>query len=118
FSTLNDSSWSAPVVIASGSNWFVNWADYPLLAVDGNDHLIAHYLKKSGAGTYAYDVEYISSADRGKSWSAPKVLHDDGKQAEHGFVSIINSGENYFISWLDGRNAVMQESSDHDSHGN
>lgn len=116
FSTLQDTAWSRPSFIASGLDWFVNWADYPLVAADGNNHLIAHYLKKSGTGTYAYDVKYITSEDGGKSWSAPKLLHDDGKQAEHGFVSMINAGEDYFISWLDGRNAVSEESSVHDSH--
>jgi len=117
FSTLDDSLWSAPIVIASGLNWFVNWADYPLLAADGNNNLMAHYLEKSGKGTYAYDVKFTNSADGGKSWSTPTILHDDGKQAEHGFVSMISAGENYFVSWLDGRNAVMEESSGHDSHG-
>src|SRR5690606_16043171 len=85
FSTLDDSLWSAPIVIASGLNWFVNWADYPLLAADGNNNLMAHYLEKSGKGTYAYDVKFTNSADGGKSWSTPTILHDDGKQAEHGF---------------------------------
>ena len=116
FSTLHDSSWSAPIVIASGSNWFVNWADYPLLAADGNNNLIAHYLEKSGKGTYAYDVKWVASSDQGKTWTAPKILHDDGKQAEHGFVSMINKGDDFFVSWLDGRNAAMEDGGGHDAH--
>ena len=116
FSTLSDSSWSTPVVIASGSNWFVNWADYPLLAADGNNNLIAHYLEKSGKGTYAYDVMWVASADQGMTWSTPTILHDDGKQAEHGFVSMITKGDDFFVSWLDGRNAAMEESGGHDAH--
>ena len=116
FSTLHDSSWSAPIVIASGSNWFVNWADYPLLAADGNNNLIAHYLEKSGKGTYAYDVKWVASADQGMTWSTPTILHDDGKQAEHGFVSMITKGDDFFVSWLDGRNAAMEESGGHDAH--
>lgn len=116
FSTLHDSSWSTPIVIASGSNWFVNWADYPLLAADGNNNLIAHYLEKSGKGTYAYDVKWVASADQGKTWSTPTLLHDDGKQAEHGFVSMITNGDDFFVSWLDGRNAAMEEGGGHDAH--
>ncbi len=116
FSTLHDSSWSTPIIIASGSNWFVNWADYPLLAADGNNNLIAHYLEKSGKGTYAYDIKWVASADQGKTWSTPKILHDDGKQAEHGFVSMITTGDDFFVSWLDGRNAAMEESGGHDAH--
>ena len=116
FSTLHDSSWSAPIVIASGSNWFVNWADYPLLVADGNNNIIAHYLEKSGKGTYAYDVKWVASSDQGKTWTAPKILHDDGKQAEHGFVSMINKGDDFLVSWLDGRNAAMEDGGGHDAH--
>ncbi|MDZ4792990.1 MAG: hypothetical protein SGI83_01805, partial [Bacteroidota bacterium] len=40
FSTLENDNpvaigWSQPVIISSGNNWFVNWADYPMLAADG-----------------------------------------------------------------------------------
>lgn len=108
FSVLNDEQWSEPELISSGNNWFVNWADYPLLAADGSKNLVAHFLEKSEKGTYTYDVKLITSNDQGKTWSHPKILHDDGKKAEHGFVSMIPFGENYFISWLDGRNTVME----------
>ena len=117
FSMLHDSVWSAPTDIASGTNWFVNWADYPLLAADGNGNVIAHYLEKSGKGTYAYDIKWVASADQGKTWSTPTILHDDGKQAEHGFVSMITNGEDFFVSWLDGRNATMEDGGGHDAHG-
>jgi len=108
FSVLNNDVWSASTTIASGNNWFVNWADYPILATDGNN-LIAHILQKSAIGTYTYDVKYFTSADKGKSWSDPKILHDDGKQAEHGFVSLMPFEDKYFVSWLDGRNAVSEK---------
>lgn len=107
FSKLSGDSWSSPILIDSGRNWFVNWADYPMMAANGNQ-LIAHYLAKSGEGTFAYDIKFTSSADGGTSWSPAAVLHDDGKQAEHGFVSLAPYGENFFIAWLDGRNTVME----------
>ncbi len=108
FSRLNTDQWSKPIVIASGNNWFVNWADYPMLASDGGDNMIAHILEKSENGTYTYDVKTLSSSDKGASWSPSRILHDDGKKAEHGFVSLIPYNENYFVSWLDGRNTVME----------
>ncbi len=119
FSALNNGQWSEPVVISSGDNWFVNWADYPLLASDGANNMIVHFLEKSEKGTYTYDVKLVSSADQGKTWSAPKILHDDGKKAEHGFVSIVPYEDNYFISWLDGRNAAMEGEGKHEEghHG-
>ena len=119
FSMLNKEKWSEPRVISSGDNWFVNWADYPMLAADGSNNLAAHFLEKSEKGTYTYDVKLVTSANEGKTWSAPEILNDDGKKAEHGFVSMIPYGENYFISWLDGRNAVMDTGAGHDEghHG-
>lgn len=114
YSTLNNGTWSSPSVIASGNNWFVNWADYPLIASDGSNNLVSHFLEKSEKGKYTYDVKVITSSDQGKSWSQPAILHDDGKKAEHGFVSIVPYGENYFISWLDGRNAAMEGGDGHD----
>ena len=116
FSVLNHDAWSQPTTIASGNNWFVNWADYPMLASDGGNNLIAHILQKSGDGTYAYDVKFSTSSDRGKSWSDLKILHDDGKKAEHGFVSLTPYEETFFVAWLDGRNAAMEEGKAGDGH--
>ncbi len=119
FSALKNEQWSDPIVISSGDNWFVNWADYPQLATDGGKSMIAHFLEKSEKGTYTYNVKLVSSADQGNTWSAPKIHHDDGKKAEHGFVSIVPYEDNYFISWLDGRNAAMEGEGKHEEghHG-
>ncbi len=119
FSTLNNDLWSEPLVISSGDNWFVNWADYPLVASNGPNDMMAHFLEKSEKGTYTYDVKIVTSPDKGKTWRSPKTLHDDGKKAEHGFVSIIPYDKDYFISWLDGRNAAMEGAGGHDEghHG-
>ena len=116
FSSLVNDQWTEPSVIAAGNNWFVNWADYPVLVADGNNNMIAHYLEKSAAGKFTYDVKYVTSSDNGKTWSNSKILHDDGKQAEHGFVSMLPYGEKYFVSWLDGRNAAMVEGAGHEGH--
>jgi len=117
YSMLKDGKWTAATVIASGDNWFVNWADYPLIASDGNSNLISHFLEKSENDTYTYDIKVTTSSDGGKSWSDPAILHDDGKKAEHGFVSIAPYAGNYFISWLDGRNASSEgDGGHHEGH--
>lgn len=115
YSSLHSGKWSESAVIAMGNDWFVNWADYPVIATDGSNNMISHFLQKSEKGTYTYDVKIITSNDQGKSWSDPAMLHDDGKKAEHGFVSIVPYNDNYFISWLDGRNAAMESGEGH--HG-
>ncbi|MBA4054237.1 MAG: hypothetical protein C0490_05960, partial [Marivirga sp.] len=42
--------------------------------------------------------------------------HDDGKEAEHGFVSTVSYQGNFFITWLDGRNTVMEGMEHHEGH--
>ena len=49
-------NWSSTEDIASGTDWCVNWADYPMLAASKDGGMVAHYLAKSSSGTYSYDV--------------------------------------------------------------
>ena len=80
---------------------------YPMLVTNGQE-FIAHHLAKSGESPYAYDIKLTTSKDGGKTWIEAGVLHDDGKQAEHGFVTLLPYNENFFVVWLDGRNTVME----------
>lgn len=117
FSVLENDSWSAPTLIAEGSNWFVNWADFPSLIVNG-DVFSAHWLQKRAAGTYDYDVRIAQSTNGGKTWGDSFIPHKDGIAAEHGFVSMLamNHGQN-FATWLDGRNTKAGEGAGHHGHG-
>lgn len=103
-----EGEWSGPTLITKGADWFVNWADYPMIATSTGENMLAHYLSKSGEGTYSYDVTYLNSDNGGDDWSEPKILHDDGKAVEHGFVSMLPYGDNFFVCWLDGRNTSME----------
>ncbi|WP_276484045.1 sialidase family protein [Paraflavitalea pollutisoli] len=116
FATLSSDQWSTPVTIASGNNWFVNWADYPVVASDGQRHLLAHFLQKRDTSKYAYDVQLTSSGDGGKRWSEPITLHDDGLAAEHGFVSMVPYQQGFFATWLDGRNSAGGHGAGHGGH--
>ena len=55
FSQFKDGEWTNPQTVATGSDWFVNWADFPTHAISG-DLILTSYLKKSASGTYTYDV--------------------------------------------------------------
>ena len=101
--------WSAPNTIASGSDWFVNWADFPAIAAN-NNLLFTHFLKMSGETTYDYDIMFSVSTDFGTTWSNPKKLHSDTIAAEHGFVSAIPYKDGFYVSWLDGRNTKRNNS--------
>lgn len=114
FSVLENEKWTQAATIASGNNWFVNWADYPMLVSDG-ENMMAHYLEKSDTAKFTYDVKLLYSADKGKSWSTPIALHNDKIKAEHGFVSMVDAGDKFFVSWLDGRNTAT-EGEGHDNH--
>ncbi len=105
FSVLQpDSSWSAPSTVVQGSDWFVNWADFPSMAVVNESFWAAHWLARSGKGTYAYDVNLSLSTDAGEHWGEPLVPHRDGTQTEHGFVSLLPWRGMVSAVWLDGRN--------------
>jgi hypothetical protein len=116
-SQLNAQQWTEPKQIASGKTWFVNWADYPMLAASGSN-MVAHFLDRSGEGKYAYDVKLTFSSDGGTSWMQPILLNEDKKEAEHGFVTLLPYGDNFFVTWLDGRNAAMEgmEGGGHEGH--
>ena len=104
--------------IASGSDWFVNWADFPSLVVADNGDWVSFYLRKSDpAAPYAYDIWTLRSQDQGASWSQPQRLHDDGTTTEHGFVSLLADGDDRVLAvWLDGRRGAAASDDEH-GHG-
>ena len=97
--------WSAPRTITSGERWFVNWADFPALLPLRDGTLAAHWLARTGGGTYAYDVRVAVSHDGGATWSAGTAPHRDGTATEHGFVSFFppEASHGAGLVWLDGR---------------
>ncbi len=110
YATLTNSKWSAPGLIGQGDDWFVNWADFPFLAVNDKG-MTAHWLSKSSLDTYDYDVKATFFDQTTDSWSEARIIHKDGVSAEHGFVSMFPMrGGRTFISWLDGRNTKLEKS--------
>jgi len=103
FARYQNQEWSPVGTVAQGENWFANWADTPGVRPVG-DWLFAHWLVRSGPGTYDYDIHAAWSPDQGDSWTEPFILHRDGVQAEHGFLSsVVLPDGDLGMAWLDGR---------------
>ena len=97
--------------VARGSDWFVNWADFPKVEVFPSGQFITHWLEKSSSSTYDYDV-HVGIGKFGKSnFDTTYILHDDGVNAEHGFVSYLPVGDEIMAVWLDGRNTKKEDGS-------
>ena len=109
YSQYIEGRWIKPQIIASGSNWFINWADFPAHAIN-QDLIITSHLKKSASGKYTYDVVLNLQKLSGEKIKEDFLLNTDGIKAEHGFVSIIaNNKKGFFITWLDGRNTIEKK---------
>jgi hypothetical protein len=93
-----------PSTVRASDRFFANWADFPSVLPFGEGRLAAHWLEKSAAGTYEYDVLVSISDDGGKSWSPGAKPHQDGTLSEHGFASLVPEGKGFRMVWLDGRN--------------
>jgi hypothetical protein len=106
YSTWTGSSWTGTGTVASGGDWFVNWADFPSVVPVSRSLWAAHWLQQKPGNAYAYDVRIAVSADGGESWSAPIAPHDDGTPTQHGFVSLFGLGESVQAAWLDGRHTT------------
>ncbi len=108
YAELVDGAWKKPQAILSGGDWFVNWADYPIIS-ENNGSLWSHVLKKSTEGTYSYDIKMNVKPKGSTEWKTDMRLHTDGTPTEHGFVSVEPYKDNFFVNWLDGRNTEENE---------
>jgi hypothetical protein len=98
------SAWAAPVTVVESDQVMMNWADFPGVQVARDGTLFLHWLRKSGH--HSYDIVVMRSPD-GVSWEELGLLHDDGTQSEHGFVSWVPEGRTGVRAfWLDGRATV------------
>ncbi|MEJ2540106.1 MAG: sialidase family protein [Gemmatimonadota bacterium] len=99
-----DEGFGVPSVVARGSDFFVNWADFPSVVEVGPGRWVAHWLQRGDQGGYDYGIRVATSQDAGATWSTPWTPHEDGTPTEHGFVTVWGDGEGgWELVWLDGR---------------
>lgn len=117
--SYQNDKWSDPKTVATGNDWFVNWADFPAIHTQPDGTILTNYLPKNSDKTYGYDVAIQQSIDGGKNWLSAITPHRDSTETEHGFVSFFNNGKDQTgIIWLDGRKtaSVAGEEQGH-NHG-
>ena len=114
FAERTGSGWSDPRTVASGENWFLNFADVPSVVLLDDGTLAAHWLQRSGISMFAYDVRLSWSRDDGATWTPAVTPHHDGTSTQHGFASLFQlPGARLGLVWLDGR---ASEVPDEDGH--
>ena len=97
-------------IVASGTDWVVNWADFPSVLQLEDGTLAAHYLRQNARSRFAYDIEVLRGTPDGQgasstvAWSPPIVPHGDHTNTEHGFATFVGTASgDPGIVWLDGR---------------
>ena len=117
FSRFTVEGWSEPRTIVERSDFFANWADLPSLARANDGSLYAHWLAKSSAGIYSYDVAVARSSDGGNTWQTLGIIHQDKTNTEHGFYSMLADASGIRAFWLDGREMASQDGGEDTGHG-
>lgn len=96
--------WSVPRLVQQGDDLFVNWADFPGIAVFEDGTIAVHWLREIGPSSFDYQVEISLSHDGGTTWGQPLIPHADRSFAQHGFVSMWPAEQDGLaVIWLDGR---------------
>jgi hypothetical protein len=106
--------WSEPREIATGTDWFLNWADFPALSVGPNGHATAVWFVNNPAPVEpapaapqghhgpGYRALISQTTDGGKTWSKPAPLTRESDAVE--FVSLATLADGRVLAvWLDGR---------------
>ncbi|MCF3648910.1 copper-binding protein [Synoicihabitans lomoniglobus] len=101
FDRGND-AWLPPVQIATGTNWFVNWADTPTIAAGLRGKVAAVWSVNNPDDDHGYHAVYATSEDHGQTWSAPAPLSTESHATEFVEVAPLINGQ-WLAIWLDGR---------------
>ncbi len=102
FARFRQGAWGPAREIARASNWFVNWADHPSLAVMRDGTLTAHWLVNNDgkSGSYGYGIRIARSVDAGGSWHEIFTAGTDNRRDYSGFVTMLPTGEGFLAAYL------------------
>jgi hypothetical protein len=101
--------WGDAHLIAQGADFFVNWADFPVLAVQpGRLTAVwfvnnpAHHAATADHHGAGYRAVYSSSRDDGATWSPALPVSDESLPVEFVALQPLRDGR-LLAAWLDGR---------------
>lgn len=120
FSRWSGNQWTAPETIATGNNWFVNWADFPSIVVMDDGSMLAHWLTRADdGGKFGYGIRIAKRSAGEARWAEIHGMSLDEKTDYAGFLSFIpGEGKAVFLSppqKPDSHHQVAAETPDH--HG-
>ena len=115
FAERTPSGWSEAKQVASGSNWFLSYADMPTVMRLRDGTLVSNWYLTTNILVEGYDILLAYSKDEGKTWSKPQKPNRDKTKTQHGFVSMFEPpGGGLGLVWLDARD---QENNTADPEG-
>lgn len=96
----NTKGWHAPVQIARGANWFINWADNATVTTGLRGRVAAvWYVLNEDSG---YHAVVSTSTDHGQTWTSPQPLSTESNGTEFvSFAPMLNGS--WLAVWLDNR---------------
>ena len=105
--------WGEPRLITQGTDFFINWADFPQLAIGHDGRLTAvwfinnpaHHAATVGDGHHGpgYRAIYSYSTNGGATWSPELPVSDESLPVEFVALQPLADGR-LLAAWLDGRN--------------
>lgn len=106
YAMLANDGWSESQTVVTGGDLFVNWADTPSVVQVSENVWAAHWGVYQAESYFAFDAVVALSVD-GSTWQEPFLLHQDGTESEHGFVTLFPQEGSVGAAWLDGRNYIV-----------
>ncbi|MCC6536424.1 MAG: hypothetical protein IT162_02670 [Bryobacterales bacterium] len=95
FSRWTGTTWTPPETIAQGRHWFVNWADFPSLAILPDGAMRAHWLTRADAASkYGYGIRVAQRAPglAAAPWREIYGMSIDEKVDYAGFLAFVPGG--------------------------
>jgi hypothetical protein len=80
--------WNAQRTVVRGRELLLNWADVSGVAPTDDGRLVAWWMTRVAAPSFAYDLSLATSADGGATWTPTVEPHPRTRPGEHGFVSV------------------------------